>query len=80
MITRAPIIDSKMNLNLNQETLDRVYHDYQCGTFKIYNALVYHILLKVFTDMDAYVYVKQRKKYAGWLSSLLQHPQVISQC
>ena len=62
MITRSPIADSRMNLKLNQEALERVYLDYWCDTFKIDNALVYQILLKMFMDMDAYVYVKQRKE------------------
>ena len=61
MITRAPIINTKWNLKIIQETLDRAYLNYQVDTFKIDNALVYHILSKVFTDMIAYIYVKQRK-------------------
>ena len=58
MIARASIVDSKMNLKINQESLYRVYLDYQCDTFKINNALVYQIVLKVFMDMDSYVYMK----------------------
>ena len=61
MIARASIVDSRMNLKLSQESLDRVYLDHQCGTFKIKNALVYQILSKMFMDMGAYIYVKQRK-------------------
>ena len=37
MITRAPIIDERLNFKLNQDSLDRVYFDYQCDTFKIDN-------------------------------------------
>ena len=40
MIT-APIVNSKLNLKLNQELLDMVYLDYQDDMFKIDNALVY---------------------------------------
>ena len=58
MITRAPIIDSKMNLMFNQEILDRVCLDYLCATFKINNALVYQILSNMFMYIDAYVYAK----------------------
>ena len=61
MITRAPIVNSKSNLKLNQKTLDRVYLKYKCGTFKIDNAMVDQIFLKVFIDMKTYVYMKQRK-------------------
>ena len=61
MIIRAPIVDSRSNLKLNKETLERAYQDNQCNTFKINNALVYQILSKMFTGMGAYVYVKQRK-------------------
>ena len=61
MITRASIVNSMTNLRLSKESLDRVYLDYQCGTFKVDNALVYQILLKMFTDMDTYVYMKRRK-------------------
>ena len=61
MIARSSIIDAKSNLKMTQEMLDRAYLSHQVDTFKIYNALVYQILSKVFTDMDAYVYVKQRK-------------------
>ena len=53
MIARAPIFDLNLNLKMNQEALDWVYLDYQCKTFKIHNTLVYQILSKVFTDMDA---------------------------
>ena len=61
MIARAPIVYSRSNLKLNQETLDRAYLDHQCDTFKIDNALVFQILYKTFTDMDANIYAKQRK-------------------
>ena len=61
MITRAPIVNSKTNLKLNQESLDRIYLNHQCCTFKTDNALVYQILLKVLMDTDNYVYIKQRK-------------------
>ena len=60
MIVRAPIVDAKSNLKMTQD-LDRVYVNGLCDTFKIYNALVYHILLKIFIDMDANVYMKERK-------------------
>ena len=46
---------------MTQKTLDRAYLSYQVDTFKIDNALVYQIPSKMFTDMDAYVYMKQRK-------------------
>ena len=62
MIARAPIFQLRMNLMVNQKSLNRVYLDYQCDIFKIDNALVYQIISKVFTDMDADVYVKQRKR------------------
>ena len=55
MITRAPNVDSRSNLKLNQDSLDRVYLNHQCDAFKINNALVYQILSKVSTDTDAYV-------------------------
>ena len=55
MIPRALIIDFEMNLKMSQDSLDRVYLDQQCNAFKIVNALVYHILSKIFMDMDAYV-------------------------
>ena len=44
----------------NQETLDRVYHHYQCNIFMINNVLVYHILSKLFMDMGEDIYAKQR--------------------
>ena len=61
LIARAPILNSMSNLKMTQETLDRAYLSYLVDTFNINNALVYQILSKMFTDMDAYVYVKQRK-------------------
>ena len=35
MITRAPIVDARSNLKLNQNSLDRVYLTHQVDTFKI---------------------------------------------
>ena len=61
MITRVPIIDTRLNLRLNQDSLDKVYVDHQTDTFKVDNAMVYQSLSKMFTDMDAFVYVKQRR-------------------
>ena len=67
MIARIPIFDAKLNLKMNQESLNRAYVSYQCDTFKVNNALVYQILLEVFMDMDTYVYMKCRKsKQDGW--------------
>ena len=54
VITRATIVCTKSKLKMTQDRLDRAYLSSQCDTFKIDNALVYQ-------DMDAYVYVKQRK-------------------
>ena len=61
MIARAPIVDAKSNLKMTQDSLDRAYVSWQCNTFKVVKALVYHILSKIFMDMDAYVYMRQRK-------------------
>ena len=58
MIVRASIVDAKSNPKLTQECLDRIYLSCHCDTFKIDNALVYQILLKVFTDIDVFVYMK----------------------
>ena len=59
MISRTSIIDAKSNLRMTQDTLDRAYLRHQ--VVKIDNAMVYQILSKVFTDMKAFVYMKQRK-------------------
>ena len=56
-IIRALIVDVKSSLKITQDGLDREYVDWQCDTFKIDNALVYHILSNIFMDTDAYVYV-----------------------
>ena len=61
MITRAPIINTRLDLRLNQGSLDRVYGDHQTDTFKVDNAMVYQMFSKMFTDTDAFVYVKQRR-------------------
>ena len=58
IITRVPIVNASSNLRLNQISLNRVYVDHKTDTFKIDNAIVYQIFSKVFTDMDAFVYVK----------------------
>ena len=62
IITRASIVDSRLNLKLNQESLDRAYLEPQCNKFKINNALMYHILSKMSMDMDTYIYMKQKKE------------------
>ena len=60
MIARAPIVDASLNLKMNQNSLDWVYADHQTDTFKVDNEMVYQIFSKMFTDMDALVYVKER--------------------
>ena len=61
MTMRAHIVDSKMNLKMTQDNLDRIYLSYQCDAFKIDYAMVHQTLLKMFTDAYACVYVKLRK-------------------
>ena len=61
MIARAHIVNSKSNLKTTQQAFDRVYSENPCDTFKIDKALVYQILSKFFTDMDTYIYVKQKE-------------------
>ena len=61
MIPRAPIVDARSHLRLNQDSLDRVYIDHQTDTFKVDNTMVYQIFSKIFIDMDEFVYVKQRR-------------------
>ena len=61
MITKAPIVNEKMNFKLIQVFLNRAYPDCQCDKFKVDNTLVYQTLLKVFLDTNAYECVKQRK-------------------
>ena len=62
MINRVLIFDSSSNLKITQKNLDRAYLSHQVDTFKINNSFVYQILSKMFPDMDAYVYVKQRRR------------------
>ena len=61
MIIRAPIVKARMNIKLSQNSLDRICLEHQPDTFKNDDAMVYQIPSKVFTDMVAYVYVKQSK-------------------
>ena len=61
MITRAPIVNPNSHLEMTQGCLDSVYLSYQWGTFNIINALLYQICSNIFMDMNAYVYMKQRK-------------------
>ena len=56
MIAKALIVDSK-TMSVESGIPGQIQHH----TFKIDNALVFKSLSKVFTDTDAYVYVKQRK-------------------
>ena len=55
MIASTPIVNSRLNLKLSQDSLDKVYLDHQCDTFQNDNTFVYQILSKMFTNMDAYV-------------------------
>ena len=57
MILRASIVDAML---LTEEFLDGLYFSYQCDIFKIDDTLVYQVLLKIFIDVDEYVYMKQR--------------------
>ena len=61
MIVRAPIINASSILRLSQDSLERAYVDHHDNTFKVYNAIVYQILSKMFTDTNAFVYMKQSK-------------------
>ena len=61
MINRAPIVNAKSNLRLGQDSMDRIYMDYQTDTFKVENAMVYQVFTKMFIDTDIFVYVKQRR-------------------
>ena len=47
MIARANIVDVKSNLKFTQDCIDRVYVSWKYDTFKIDNASVYQILLKI---------------------------------
>ena len=60
MIARAPIVNARSNLRLNQDSLDWVYIDHQTDTFKVDNAMVYQMFSKM-SDMDVFVFVKQRR-------------------
>ena len=46
---------------MTDECIETAYVSWWWDTLKIDNAFVYHILLKIFTDMDLHVYVKQKK-------------------
>ena len=65
MIARAPIIDTKSDLKMTQDGLNKTYVSWQCDTIKVDNALVHQILSKIFMDMDAYVNLQQRKYHYG---------------
>ena len=58
MIARAPIVDEMSKSRHSRGSLNKFYYVYKVSTFKIDNALVHQILSKIFTDMDAYVYMK----------------------
>ena len=52
IMARAPIVGSRLNEKLTQECLEGVYLIVQCDMFKIDDALVYYILLKIFIDIE----------------------------
>ena len=59
IIARVCIVDARSTLKMAQHGLHN-YVDWQCDAFNIDNTLVYHNILKIFMDMDAFVYLKQR--------------------
>ena len=61
VITRAPIVNKILNSRHSEVSLDKFYYLYEVHIFKIDNALVSQILFKIFIEMDAFVYMKQRK-------------------
>ena len=65
MIARDLTDDAGSNLQRNKDWLNKKYLYYQCDSFKINNASVYNILSRVFTDLDVFVYKKQRKSSFG---------------
>ena len=50
VIARVPIVNAKSNLKQTQECLDNAHVSWKCDIFKINNALVYHILSKIFIE------------------------------
>ena len=58
MICKASIVDVKSNLKMTQDGIAKEYESWQCNNVKIDNALVNHILLKIFVYM--YVCLKLR--------------------
>ena len=61
MIAKASMVDTMLNSKFSEVSIDTVSFLHEVDAFKIYNDLVYQILSKIFTDMDAYVYLKQQK-------------------
>ena len=61
MIGRALIVNTRSNLRLNQDSLDKIYANRQTDTFKVENAMVYKMFSKMFTDINVFVYLKQRR-------------------
>ena len=61
MVARAHVVDAMSNFKMTQVASNRIYLYYQCDTFRIYTVLVYWNRSKIFMDMDAYVYMKQKK-------------------
>ena len=69
MITRAPILEKRLDFNLSQESFDRVYFDYQCNTFKIDNALMYQNLLKKYS----WILMHMIKWSKEWVCRMVKH-------
>ena len=61
MNARTLTFDAKSNLKMTWDWLEMKFVDSQWTTFKIKNALMYHILLKIFMNTDVYVYMKWMK-------------------
>ena len=70
IIAKDPTVDDKSNLKMTQDSLNRAYVSWHYNTFKIDNASMYCILVKIFMDMDTYVYMTDTE-YTGWPSFIL---------
>ena len=57
LISRTTNIDASSKLRLSQDTLDKAILN-QGDAFKIDDVMVYQMISKMFTDMDAFVYIK----------------------
>ena len=77
---QCSIVDAKSSIKVTQDDTDRAFVSWHCDKFKTDNALMYHILSKIFIDRWIWIHKERKSNQDGVFFNINKQFLALAMC